>query len=109
MSLLEDIQSAAVDSNSDLGTILRKCKLLAARLGSKTLENWLIYESNGYPLDVEVPDYRIWTHEVKGHFSGPFGSGMRNVPIPLISLPERVRDSYRTINANKVLLRLKVC
>ena len=52
MSLLEDIQSAAVDSNSDLGTILRKCKLLAARLGSKTLENWLIYESNGYPLDV---------------------------------------------------------
>ena len=28
MSLLEDIQHAAVDASSDLGTLLRKCKPL---------------------------------------------------------------------------------
>ncbi len=95
MSLLEDIQNAAVDSKSDLGTLLRKCKLLAARLGSQPLEDWLIWESNGYPEDVDVPDYRIWPLEVKGHFAGPFGSGIQNAPIPSVSLPEKARDAYQ--------------
>jgi AbiTii len=94
VSLLEEIQIAAVDASSDLGTLLRKCKLLAVRLGSKPLEDWLIWESNGYPDDVKVPEYRVWPLEVKGHFSGPFGSGMRNAPIPSALLPQRVRDQY---------------
>jgi len=83
MSLLEEIQREAVDSNSDLGALLRKCKLLAARLGSQALEDWLIWESNGYPNNISVPDYRTWTLKIKGHFSGPFGSGLRNADIPL--------------------------
>jgi len=32
MSILKGIQAAAVDGKCDLGTLLRKCKLLAARL-----------------------------------------------------------------------------
>jgi len=95
MSLLEEIQNAAVDSKGDLGTLLRKCKILGARLGSKPLEDWLIWESNGYPENIEVPDYRIWPLEVKGHFSGPFGSGIRNAPIPWFCLPEKARDEYQ--------------
>jgi hypothetical protein len=95
VTLLEDIQGSAVDANSDLGTLLRKCKLLAARLGSKPLEDWLLWESNGYPDNVSVPEYRIWSLEVKGHFAGPFGSGMRNAPIPIACLPEKVRESYQ--------------
>ena len=95
MTLLEEIQNSAVDANSDLGTILRKCKLLAARLGSRPLEDWLIWESNGYPDGIEVPDYRIWPLEVKGHFSGPFGSGLRNAPIPWACLPKGARMQYQ--------------
>lgn len=95
MSLIEDIQNAAVDSNTDLATLLRKCKLLAARLGSQPLEDWLLWESNGYPDEVEVPDYRIWPLELKGQFFGPFGSGIENAPIPLACLPERIRGHYR--------------
>jgi len=94
VDLLEEIKNAAVDSKSDLGTLLRKCKLLAAQLGSKPLEDWLIWESNGYPPDVPVPDYRTWALEVKGHFAGPLGSGLRNTPIPLACLPERIRAPY---------------
>ncbi len=94
MSLLEDIQNAAIDANSDLGTLLRKCKVLAAHLGSKPLEDWLLWESNGYPEGVQVPDYRVWTLEVTGHFMGPFGSGLKNAPIPHISLPKEARKSY---------------
>jgi hypothetical protein len=39
MTLLQDIQNAAVDASSNLATLLRKCKLLAARLGSQQLED----------------------------------------------------------------------
>jgi hypothetical protein len=24
------------------------------------LEDWLVWESNGYPDNVEVPEYRVW-------------------------------------------------
>ena len=94
MNLLEDIQHAAVDASSDLGTLLRKCKLLAAHLNNRRLENWLIWESNGYPEDVPVPTYRVWPLQVKGNFMGPFNSSLRNAPIPLALLPDNVRKSY---------------
>jgi AbiTii len=83
MTLLEDIQNSAIDGKSDLAELLRKCKLLAARLGSKPLEDWLIWESNGYPETAPVPDYRIWRLEVLGNFEGPFGSSIKNAPIPI--------------------------
>ena len=95
MSLIEEIQQEAVDSKCDLGALLRKCKVLAARLRSQALEEWLVWESNGYPLDVDVPSYRTWPLHLKGHFSGPFGSGMRNAPIPLLCLPEKAREKYQ--------------
>jgi len=94
MNLLEDIQNAATDSASDVGALLRKCKILATRLENQQLENWVIWESNGYPNDISVPNYRVWPLEVKGHFLGPFNSGLRNAPIPTILLPENLRKSY---------------
>ena len=94
MSLLEEIQNEAVDSNSDLGMLLRKCKILAARLRSEPLENWLIWESNGYPEDVQVPEYRVWSLEVKGHFFGAFGSSFKNATIPHVCIPTEARESY---------------
>ncbi|MDE0686937.1 MAG: hypothetical protein OXI61_02100 [Candidatus Poribacteria bacterium] len=103
MNLLEDIQNAAADSSSNVGTLLRKCKILAARLNSQQLEDWITWESNGYPEDIPVPSYRVWPLEVKGHFSGPFGSGLRNAPIPTVLLPENVRECY-----NKYQCRLSI-
>jgi hypothetical protein len=58
------------------------------------LQDWVLCESNGYPDDVEVPTYRIWPLEVKGHFAGPFGSGIRNAPIPWACLPDKARGLY---------------
>ena len=107
MILIEEIQAATVDQSNDLGTILRKCKLLAARLGSQPLETWLIYESNGYPPELDVPDYRVWTLEVKGDFTGPFGSMVRNAPIPLIFIPERVRDYYNQYKCRQSIATLE--
>lgn len=93
MSLLREIQNAAVDSNVNLATLLRKCKILAARLGNTEFKNWVEYELNGYNKEgSELPTYRILTVNSKGHFSGPFGSGLRNADIPLMSLPDEMRE-----------------
>ena len=81
MSLLHDIQSAVLDENTDLGPILLKLELLAARLGSQPLADWVKHESEGYPRDAPVPDYRIIPVSYTGTFFGPFGSGIRNAPI----------------------------
>lgn len=95
MTLLKEIQNEAVDTKSDLGSLLRKCKLLAVRLCSNELEDWLLWESNGYPENIKVPDYRVWRLELIGYFAGPFGSGLKNAPIPLVRLPEKIRDDYK--------------
>ncbi len=93
MSLLEDVQNAAIDTNSDLGEVLRKCKVLAARLDSKPLEDWLVWESNGYPSEVELPEYRAWSIQLKGNFSGMFQSALNNAPIPTMCVPKDFRDA----------------
>jgi hypothetical protein len=107
MTLLEDIQNSAVDAKSDLATILRKCKLLAARLGSRRLEDWLIWESNGYPDNISVPEYRIRPLEVKGQFAGPLGSGIRNAPIPLACLPENIRKHYESYECRESIASIE--
>jgi hypothetical protein len=97
MSILEEIQDAAVNSNSDVAAVLRKCKVLAVRLGSQPLEDWLVWESNGYPPNVPVPDYRVWPLEVFGYFEGPSGN-TRTAPIPLTALrfiKDDVKQSYK--------------
>ena len=48
MSLLREIQEAAIDGSIDLPTLLRKCKVLAARLGNDDFTDWVDAELNGY-------------------------------------------------------------
>lgn len=81
MSLLHDIQAAVLQENADLGPILLKLRLLAARLGSQPLAEWVKHESEGYPKDADIPDYRILSVSYTANFSGPFGSGIQNAPI----------------------------
>lgn len=81
MGLLADIQSAVLQDQSDIAPILLKLRMLAARLGSQPLAEWVKHESEGYPQDVEVPDYRILGVSYRATFSGPFGSGINNAPI----------------------------
>ncbi|UID79500.1 hypothetical protein J3U96_03705 [Stenotrophomonas maltophilia] len=92
MSLLRDIQQAAVDSSIPLSDLLRKCTLLAARLQNDELRTWVASELNGYDSADELPPYRVATVVSKGHFSGPFQSGLRNANIPLACLPHQFHE-----------------
>jgi len=108
MTLLTDIQNDAIDASHDLGTLLRKCKLLASRLGSQPLEDWLLWESNGYPEDVEIPDYRIWPVQIRGHFEGPFGASVRNASIPTACIPESAQEAYRKYKCTQSIAGIEV-
>lgn len=98
MTLLRQIQDAAVSDDTRVADLLRKCKILASRLKSEELAHWVERELNGYPEKDELPNYRIMKQVlIKGHFSGPFGSGIRDGEIPHFCLPESMRKDYRTI------------
>jgi hypothetical protein len=99
MSLLQEIQAGAIDANVDISVVLRKCKVLAAKLGNKDFKSWVEYELNGYPSINELPDYRIIRGvESFGDFLGIGWSKMNNVPIPASSIPDEYRDWVTTIH-----------
>jgi hypothetical protein len=92
MSLLRQIQDAAIDSSIDLPTLLRKCKVLAARLGNEDFKRWIDNELVGYDRKEDLPEYRVLNVNSKGHFGGAFGSGLRNADIPLSCVPKDFRE-----------------
>ena len=93
MSLLREITDAAVDTSVDISTLLRKCKVLAARLGNKDFDSWVEHELDGYKSPDEVPSYRILKGvQSRGNFVGMFQSSASNIPIPTSLIPEKYRD-----------------
>ena len=57
-SIIEEIQKDALDHNVPVGTLLRKVKLAAAKLGLPIIEDWVDKELKGYSGDDDVPEYR---------------------------------------------------
>jgi hypothetical protein len=92
MSLLDEIEEAAIDPKTDILVVLRKCRVLASRLNHAELKRWVESELDGYASVEGLPAYRVIRTLSLGHFSGPFGSGLRNASIPLTCVPENARD-----------------
>ena len=107
MSLLRDIQNSAIDSSVPLTSLLRKCKILAVRLGNAEFKSWIDAELNGYPSKDAVPQYRVMTVNSKGHFSGPAGSGLRHADIPLACIPEEFRQDLRKAHLGQAIAGLE--
>ncbi|MEJ8562487.1 hypothetical protein QTO30_15500 [Yoonia sp. GPGPB17] len=58
MALLHEIQAALLDDKVGVGSILLKLRFLAAKLDADILEDWVMFESEGYPDDAVIPAYR---------------------------------------------------
>lgn len=101
MTLLRQIQEDATSGEVAIGTVLRRCRVLAARLDSAPLEEWIRHESDGYPKDTQVPPYRVWPIRLLGYFSGPFGSGLKNAEIPTSCIPDALRERCTTYFARE--------
>lgn len=94
MPLLNDIQAATFSQTTDIPTLLRMCKLLAARISHVELAEWVSFELDGYPDIASMPDYRIVQVDSYGSFLGPVSS-MGPLQIPVSVLPEELRKQYR--------------
>ncbi|KWC91628.1 hypothetical protein [Burkholderia cepacia] len=103
MALIEEIQAAAIAEVGDVSALLRKCKLLAARLDAREFAEWVDHELNGYPADALLPPYRILQARSFGNFVGPFGMQGIGLQIPLSVLPERMRQNWREIRMGEAI------
>jgi hypothetical protein len=99
MSLLREIQDATTAPGFKLADVLRKAKILAARLDHQAFKEWIERELNGYKSIDELPEYRTLRGIPSyGDFFGPFNSGVRNAPIPMSAIPEDFRDPISTVH-----------
>jgi hypothetical protein len=94
MSLIQDIQAAAIAKDHDVPTLLRMCKLLAARISHQAFAEWVDNELNGYPTVGGLPDYRIVRVDSYGSFHGSFRQ-VGKLQISVAILPEEIQEQYR--------------
>lgn len=96
MPLLQDIQAELLDAKAPIGPILLKLRYLAAKLGSDVLEDWVRYETEGYPKEVEVPDYRKAAVTYRGTFTDGFRT-VNDVPIPEYIVKKEAGEGWLSI------------
>ncbi len=94
MGLLQDIEAHAADRDRPLADLLRRCLILAYRLGHAPFRAWVERELNGYPQEAELPAYRYGLRGIlKADLSGPMQSFVKNANVPVTSIPEPYRES----------------
>lgn len=71
MSLIDKTIDEIIDDKGSLNSILLKTKVLASRLGSEELADWVRHELDGYGSEDEVPKYRV----LKGRLLGTVTNG----------------------------------
>lgn len=96
MTLLRQIQNDLANANSDILNVLRKCKILAARLNSPELTQWVDYELDGFPDAQPLPEYRRLGITYYASFMNLAWRRLRE-PVPMQLVPEEHRDSFRFV------------
>lgn len=95
MTFLGELVSDASGDTVPTPVLLRRMKVLAARLKTIPLADWVERELGGYGNDAPLPTYRgPFPAEARGSFSGPFGSSMNNAPIPSLAFQSQHRKTF---------------
>jgi hypothetical protein len=93
-TLLRQIQNEVAQADSDLGAVLRKCKILAARLKSSEFAQWISWELEGYPDGQPVPKYRKLAAQ---YFANFMNAGWTANKQPFL-WPALGKDVYEKLN-----------
>jgi hypothetical protein len=94
VTLLREIQIEVAQATSDLAAILRKCKILAARLRSPDFGQWISWELDGYPEGQSVPSYR----KLNAQYFANFVGADWNAPKQPFLWAVLGRDAYDNLN-----------
>lgn len=95
MTLLDEIIDLLSRKDGSINDALLKTKILLHKIGHKELTEWVNHELNGYPEDVNLPEYRLLPAQVLANISNP---RMRYTshPIPLGHLDDDKRETLET-------------
>lgn len=91
----------------DLESALKQLKLLLIDLNKQELVDWVNYELQGYPENVELPSYRLYGGNLKGTFLN-YNTKCSNVPIPLRNdIPEVIKECTEKVHFRESISSLK--
>ena len=91
MKPINEIIDLSTSMDAPVSVVLRKLLVLSYDLRNERLTDWANAELDGYPSASVTPDYRIVNAGARGTFTGAFGSGVKNQPLPSMILDEKVR------------------
>jgi hypothetical protein len=94
MSLLREIQNDIARADGNVAALLRKCKILAARLGSREFAEWVKWEIQGYPDSQPIPEYRKLAVTYYASFRNSAWTAS-DQPIPIYIVPEKYREAFQ--------------
>lgn len=93
MGLIQDAIADARDRSVETADLLRTCQVVAFRLKHQALKEWVNHELSGYPVDEELPSYRVLDGlRLKGTFVNA-ARWMKGVDVPLGAIPEAYHES----------------
>lgn len=98
------------NGKADTQTALKRTKVLLQDLENDDLLDWVNYEIEGYPDDVEIPDYRVIGGQLYGtYFKGSLANHIiyNHVPLPLGNLPDEIKEDILTIKIRQGIEALK--
>lgn len=98
------------NGKADTQTALKRTKVLLQDLENDDLLDWVNYEIEGYPDDVEIPDYRVIGGPLYGtYFKGSLANHIiyNHVPLPLGNLPDEIKEDILTIKIRQGIEALK--
>jgi hypothetical protein len=105
MTLLRELQRDALDPNLDITTLLRKARVLAARLDNPDFVAWIQHELNGYPDQAVLPEYRVLNVEARAHLIMGH-SHMPSAGVMASQIPEEFRHWATTSNCSSSIAEL---
>jgi len=97
METIRKIQELAADSKTNIGDLLRQCRILAFRTAMSDFDAWADHELNGYREAKDLPDYRRGGCHAHGNFVGAYEQ-RNDVPIPPGMLKPEHRHWAETVN-----------
>jgi hypothetical protein len=90
-TLLREIQSGATDPGVDISNLLRRAKILAARLSNPDFQAWVDQELNGFAERAELPLYRILPAIAYASINDGYRQ-WNTAPVMTSFLPDKLKD-----------------
>lgn len=104
--IIKDLANGVVDTQ----TALKRAKVLLQEFDNEEILHWVNYEIEGYPDDVDVPEYRVIGGQLYGsYFKGSMASHITytHVPISLGNLTKEEKNDITTVKIGQGIEALK--